>query len=192
MNEPRRSLACLLSALLLFSGAAQAHPGHAGGLGPGFAHPFSGLDHLLTIIVVGIWAAQLGGRARWVVPLGFVSMMTLGAALALGGILPPALDAGITLSLLVLGLLVAFARRMPSAVATALAAAFALFHGAAHGIELPYLADPRWYSLGFIIATLCLHGLGVALGAFAQRHLPIATRMAGAATAGAGVALLMT
>jgi len=189
MSDSRRILACLLC--VLSSSVAQAHPGHGGGLGSGFAHPFSGIDHLLAMIVIGIWAAQLGGRARWGVPLAFVSMMGLGAALALDGIVPPALDAGITVSLLVLGLAVAFALRVPSAVAAALAAAFALFHGAAHGVELPGLADPRWYVLGFLVATLCLHGLGVGLGTIAQRHLPIATRVAGAATAAAGFALLM-
>jgi urease accessory protein len=192
MRDLHRTLACLLFVLLLFSSAAQAHPGHTGGLGAGFAHPFSGFDHLLTMIVVGIWAAQLGGRARWGVPLAFVSMMMLGAALALDGIVLPAVDTGITLSLFVLGLVVASARRVPSAAAAALAAAFALFHGAAHGVELPGLADPRWYGVGFIVATLCLHGFGVFLGAFAQRHLPIATRMVGAATAVAGIALFMT
>lgn len=191
MPDSRRNLARLSMLLLLFSGAAQAHPGHTGGLGSGFAHPFSGFDHLLTMIVVGVWASQLGGRARWIVPLAFVSMMTFGAALALDGFVPPALDIGITVSLFVLGLAVAVAQRMPSAVAAALAASFALIHGAAHGVELPELADPQLYVAGFITATLCLHGLGIALGAFAQRHLPIATRLAGAATVIAGIALLM-
>ena len=118
-------------------------------------------------------------------------MMTVGAMLALNGIVAPALDAGIIVSLLVLGGIVAFAWRMPAAVAAALVAAFALFHGAAHGIELPELAEPRWYALGFIVATLCLHGLGVALGTGAQRHLLIATRLTGAATAVASIALLI-
>ena len=184
----------LFVALAGLSVNAYAHPGHAaqGGFLAGFAHPFSGADHLLAMFAVGVWAAQLGGRAQWAVPFAFVSMMAAGAALALAGpsILPGAVESGIAASLLVLGLLVWRAQRLPVAAALALVAVFALFHGAAHANELPASADPLRYAAGFLAATALLHGLGLAFGAAAQRRAPLLGRFGGAATAMVGIILL--
>jgi urease accessory protein len=181
-------------ALLFAATSAFGHPGHLqahAGFASGFAHPLGGLDHLLAMTVVGLWAAQLGGRAIWAVPLSFLGVMALGAALALNGIVPPVIEAGIASSLLLLGLLVAWAGRLPTIAAMALTGLFALFHGAAHGGELPAIANPVWYAVGFLSATALLHAAGIALGLVAQRRAPNLARIAGAATALAGVALLI-
>ncbi|TLY53400.1 MAG: HupE/UreJ family protein [Gammaproteobacteria bacterium] len=170
-----------------------AHPGHAdppGGFGAGFAHPLSGLDHLLAMVVIGIWAAQLGGRAVWAVPLSFLCVMALGATFALNGVAPFEIEAGIAASLLALGLLVISARRLPVASAATLTGLFALFHGAAHGSELPGLADPFGYTGGFLAATAMLHVFGVAIGVLMQRRAPALARITGAATAVAGAIFL--
>jgi urease accessory protein len=188
---------CLALAALLVAGSAAAHPGHGGvdGWAAGLVHPLSGADHLIAMVVIGIWAAQLGGRALWALPLSFLSMMTLGAALAIacGANLfaASAIESAIATSLLVLGLVVARAARMPVANAMALTASFALFHGIAHGVELPTLADPFRYGLGFVAATAMLHAGGVAIGLVMQRNAPVLARVSGAATAAAGVALLL-
>ena len=188
---------CLALAALLVAGNAAAHPGHSGvdGWAAGFEHPLSGADHLIAMVVIRIWAAQLGGRALWALPLSFLSMMTLGAALAIacGANLfaASAIESAIATSLLVLGLVVARAARMPVANAMALTASFALFHGLAHGVELPTLADPFRYGLGFVAATAMLHAGGVAIGLVMQRNAPVLARVSGAATAAAGVALLL-
>ena len=186
-------LACALSVL---AANVYAHPGHTayGGLLAGFAHPLSGVDHLLAMIAVGVWAAQLGGRALWAVPLAFVSVMALGAAAAMtahAGIAAGVIESGVAASLLALGLLVFRAQRLPLAAAVALVGVFAWFHGAAHGGELPETADPLDYAIGFLAATALLHGAGIVFGTLAQRHAPRLGRVGGAATAIAGIALLI-
>jgi len=151
-----------------------AHPGHAdppGGFGAGFAHPLS-------------------GRAVWAVPLSFLCVMALGATFALNGVAPFEIEAGIAASLLALGLLVISARRLPVASAATLTGLFALFHGAAHGSELPGLADPFGYTGGFLAATAMLHVFGVAIGVLMQRRAPALARITGAATAVAGAIFL--
>lgn len=173
-----------------------AHPGHTayGGLLAGLAHPLSGADHLLAMIAVGIWAAQLGGRALWAVPLAFASVMALGATAAMttpAVIAADTIESGVAASLLVLGLLVFRAQRLPLSAAVALVGVFAWFHGAAHGGELPETADPLRYAIGFLAATALLHGAGVAFGALAQRHAPRLGRAGGVATAITGAAVLM-
>lgn len=154
-----------LSALFL-AGTAQAHTfgAHGAGFAAGFAHPFIGLDHLLAMLAVGVWAAQLGGRAIWRVPLAFMAMMLLGSALALGSLPLPAVETGVASSILVLGLLIAVAARFPLVVSMLLVGAFALFHGHAHGQELPQAASASLYSLGFLLATGLLHATGAGLG----------------------------
>ena len=127
-------------------------------------HPLSGLDHLAAMIAVGLWAAMLGGRAVWAVPASFVGMMVAGAALGLSGIQLPAVELMIGLSVVALGLVAALQLRVPTPVAAVVVAAFALFHGAAHGAEMPGFADPLLYGLGFVLATSLLHGVGLALG----------------------------
>lgn len=186
VRNGRRAGAVLLG-LVLASGA-QAHPLHAGGsLFAGFAHPLLGPDHLLAMIAVGAWSAQLGGRARYALPLTFVSIMAVGAALAVNGVALPSVEAGIAASLLALGLLVAFAARLPLAAGMALVAAFALFHGHAHGAELPAMASAATFAAGFAVATALLHGAGIAFAQLARAH---AVRIAGAAVAITGVGLL--
>lgn len=193
----KRTWLCLLAAALAGSAAsAYAHPGHAmaySGLLAGFMHPFSGVDHLLAMFAVGVWAAQLGGRARWAVPLAFVAAMALGAALAMTDAIhvnANAIESGIAASLLVLGLLVFRAQRLPISAALGLVGTFALFHGAAHGSELPAFADPTRYAFGFLAATALLHGLGLGFGAIALHRAPLLGRLGGAAAAMAGAALL--
>ena len=164
---------------------ASAHVlGASGGLPAGFAHPFLGLDHVLAMLAVGLWAAQTGGRALWAVPLTFMAALAGGAWLGSGGVPLPAVEAGVAASVLTLGLLVALAVRLPLAAGMLLTGAFALLHGHAHGTELPAMASPLAYAGGFVAATALLHLTGVALGrVFSERGL----RFAGACVAALGV-----
>lgn len=160
----------ITAALALLPAVASAHPGHDGGhdltwdFAGGFAHPVFGLDHLLAMIAVGIWAAQLGGRARWLVPATFVGVMTLGAIFGLRGVVPTGMEQMIAASLLVFGIMIAMAKRIPLSAGLALTALFAAFHGFAHGSELPATSSGFSYGLGFVIATALLHAAGYGLG----------------------------
>jgi urease accessory protein len=185
-TNPSRTLA--LAALCLFAGTASAHTGAhtATGFAGGLAHPLLGLDHLLAMIAVGLWAAQQGGRARWAVPAAFVGAMALGGVLAWSGVTLPQVETAIAFSALVLGLLVATQQRWAVAPGMAIAAVFALFHGYAHGLEMPQGASPVPYGLGFMLATVFLHGAGI-VGSLAGRH---AMRLAGFGIAASGAALL--
>jgi urease accessory protein len=171
---------------------ANAHGVHesAGGFGAGLAHPFMGLDHVLAMLTVGLWAAQTGGRALWAVPATFVATMAAGSALALAGFALPHVEIVVALSVVTLGLLVAFAVRMPLPVGVALTGAFALFHGYAHGSELPALASPVTYAVGFLLATALLHLSGVASGLALDRVHIRRLRLAGACVSAAGVMLV--
>ena len=174
------------SLTLLFCAAptlAYAHPGDAGGLAHGLAHPFSGLDHLCAMVAVGLWAAQLGGRAAWVVPLSFVSAMALGGLLGVAAIALPLVEAGMLMSLLALGVLVAAAARLPLALSAAVVGVFALFHGYAHGAEMSPGASAYAYALGFLSASALLHLSGFAFGMAIRARL---LRFAGAAVAMTG------
>jgi urease accessory protein len=165
---------------------AEAHPGlHMHGFGDGLAHPLTGLDHLLAMVAVGFWAASLGGAARWLVPAAFVSVMTLGAFAGVSGLHLPAVDYAIAASVVVLGLLVAFEARVPTAAAAALVGVFALFHGFAHGVEAPSGQSFLLFGVGFVLATAALHGVGLGLGAL--RFGGALTRVSGFAVAAAGV-----
>ncbi len=161
---------------------------HDAGLIAGLLHPFSGLDHMLAMVAVGLWAAQQGGRALWVLPLSFVGAMAVGAMLGLGGIAFAGLEAGIALSVLALGALVILRRRMLLPLAAALTGLFALFHGIAHGQEMPLAASPLGYGFGMLAATALLHGVGVLAG-FKLRQLYLG--MAGAAISLAGLGMLV-
>ena len=179
------------AALMATPTLALAHPGHDhSGLLSGLAHPVLGLDHLLAMLAVGLWAAQHSGKARWALPLTFVAAMFAGGLLGFAGIGLPLMEAGIAGSVLAFGLLIAVAARLPLAFSTALTALLALTHGVAHGLELPALSSPAGYTAGFIAATAALHGAGYAL----VRLLPLAAapvvRVLGACTAAAGVWLL--
>lgn len=186
-------IAGILAALLL-AGTAQAHTigVYDAGFAAGLAHPFIGPDHLLAMVAVGLWAAQLGGRAIWCVPLTFMTMMVLGSALALGGLPLPAVETGITGSMLVLGLLIAVAARFPLAVSMLVVGAFALFHGHAHGQELPQAASALLYSLAFLIATGLLHATGAGLGMLLARGISANwERVTGGSIATAGLVLMV-
>ncbi|MCY1289580.1 HupE / UreJ protein [compost metagenome] len=178
-------------ALFLTPALAFAHPGHGdSGLVAGLAHPVFGLDHLLAMLAVGLWAAQQQGAARWALPCTFVGTMLVGGLLGFEGLEIPLMETGIAASVLALGLLVALAVRPPLALAVGLTALFALAHGVAHGLELPELSSPAGYALGFVAATAALHAAGYGLvRALPQAAAPL-VRLAGAASAGAGVWLL--
>lgn len=181
----------LATPLLLSPALAFAHAGHDhAGVLSGIAHPLLGIDHLLAMLAVGLWAAQQRGAARWALPLAFVATLLLGGLAGFAGFRLPLMETGIAGSLLALGLLVALAVRPPLAVAAGLTALFAISHGIAHGLELPPLASPWGYATGFVAATAALHGLGYLL----VRTLPQAAaplvRLAGAAAALGGAWLL--
>jgi urease accessory protein len=163
--------AILAAAGLVCSSTAVAHTGTglAGGFVPGFMHPFSGLDHLLAMICVGLWGAFLGPPLIQVLPIVFPAMMVGGAALGMLGVPLPPVQLGIALSVLVLGGCIALAIRAPVWAAALIVAAFAVFHGYAHGRELPSAADPIGYSAGFTLATGTLHVLGIGIGLLRDR-----------------------
>lgn len=165
----RRSL--YLLPFLMLPSVAQAHPGHgaATGLASGLAHPLLGLDHLCAMVAVGLWAAQRGGRALWAVPLAFVSAMTLGALAGTSGYAIPFAEQGIAASVLILGILIASAIRLPLAGSVILVGTFALFHGFAHGAEIPSTASGLAYGTGMVITTAGLHLSGIAAGLSAQK-----------------------
>lgn len=151
---------------------AEAHTfgSQGAGLMAGLTHPFVGLDHLLAMIAVGIWAGQLGGRAVWLIPLTFVSVMAAAATLASFGLLLPLVEPAITCSVLVLGLLIAGSVCLPTSVGALLVGLFAVFHGYAHGLELPQAASPILYGAGFVLATALLHGLGIGFALNSRQH----------------------
>jgi urease accessory protein len=154
------------SALLLWAPPGQAHveAGQAAGFLAGVAHPISGLDHVLAMIAVGLWGAQLGMPAVWMLPVTFPMIMALGGMLGLIGVPLPGVELGIAVSAILLGLAVMSELR-PSLTATvAVVGLFGIFHGHAHGTELPPGQSALLYSVGFVIATGVLHGVGVAVG----------------------------
>ena len=185
----------LFISLLLAPTLALAHPGHLEtGLAAGFAHPFSGLDHLLAMLTVGLWAGYLGGAARWQLPLTFVGVMLLGAGLGMAGFAVPWLETGIAASVLVLGLLLTLAAPLTAIARVSLVAVFALLHGIAHGAELPSTANAVGYLMAFATATALLHGLGLTFATGLATALPTrhsAIRWMGAAISVAGGALLL-
>jgi urease accessory protein len=193
-NRPLKLRGALLGALYLVPLSALAHPGAgaSSGFAAGFMHPFGGADHLLAMFAVGLWAAQQGGRALWAVPATFVAVMLLGAALGMisGPVPVPLVEAGILTSVLVLGVLIATACRLPVAAGALLVGIFALFHGHAHGAEMPLSAAGIVYSAGFAVATAALHVAGVAAGIGAQHvRLRMLARVAGGAIAVGGLYL---
>jgi len=170
---------------------AHLDPAEHGSLLAGFTHPLSGLDHILVMIAVGLWAAQIGGRALWVVPAAFVGTMAFGFALAIIGVHLPFVEPAILASVVALGLLVAMAVRMETAACAAVVGIFALFHGYAHGGELG-AAGALPFSAGFVVATALLHiaGIGLGLGIGRLSSGRIISRMIGGLTAFAGLALI--
>ena len=178
-------------ALLLIPAVAFAHPGHGdSGWMAGVSHPISGIDHLLAMVAVGLWAAQQQGTARWALPCTFVGTMLVGGVLGFEGLELPALESGIAASVLALGLAVALAVRPPLSLAMAATALFALFHGVAHGLELPEMSSPWAYAAGFVVATATLHALGYAVVRVLPQAAAPLVRVAGVASAATGVWLL--
>lgn len=159
--------AASLLLLLLVSAPALAHSDAAslqGGFMSGFMHPISGLDHVVAMVAVGLWGAYLGMPAIWLLPVVFPLVMALGGALGVAGVPIPYIETGIALSGVILGLAVLFALRPPIWIAAILVGIFAIFHGYAHGAELPNAANPLIYSIGFVVGTGLLHLAGIAIG----------------------------
>lgn len=187
-----RSWGLALCIVVLTPVVAFAHidASHTSGLSAGFSHPFTGIDHLLAMVAIGLWAAQMGGRALWVVPSSFAGVMLIGAAFGMAGIAMPFVEQGILVSLLVLGVAIATALRLPVAVSAAVAGVFALFHGHAHGTEKLLEFGGLAYAAGFMIATVLLHASGVALGfAIDKLDIRVLMRVAGVAIAASGIYL---
>jgi urease accessory protein len=159
-------IASLTCVLLCISSVAYGHEGAgiAGGFVSGFAHPILGWDHVAAMVAVGLWGAFLGSPAIWILPVVFPLVMAFGGALGVMGIPIPSIETGIAVSAIVLGAMVAFAIRPPLWVAAILVGVFAIFHGHAHGTELPSAANPLAYSAGFVISTGMLHLSGIAFG----------------------------
>ena len=174
------------------SDAALAHTGleHAVSFASGFKHPWTGLDHMLAMLAVGLWAGLNGGRALWAWPVAFVGVMVAGGALGIAGVSIPMVEPGILASVIVLGLLVLTAARLPVALGAALVAVFALLHGHAHGAELPAQAAAASYAAGFALATALLHAIGLGVAYLCRSDSGrLIVRGAGALVAVAGVAL---
>jgi urease accessory protein len=183
----------ILPLLLLAASPALAHTGVGviGGFQSGFQHPIFGIDHLLAMVAVGIWGAQLGSPAIWALPIAFPLIMTGGGLLALAGVGLPMVETTIAASVVVLGALIAIAARLPIWLAVVVVAIFALSHGHAHGTELPAAADPIAYSLGFVVATGMLHAIGIVIGLLIRwPHGALALRVGGGAICAAGLWLL--
>lgn len=178
--------------LLLVATATLAHTGaEAGGFVSGFGHPVRGLDHVVAMVAVGLWGAFLGAPAIWLLPVVFPLVMALGGALGVIGVPLPGVETAIALSGVVLGLLVAFAVRAPIWVAATVVGVFAVFHGHAHGTELPDAANPFAYGIGFVGATGLLHLSGIGLGFLAgSRGGRAVVRGVGGLIAAAGAVFL--
>ena len=161
-----RLIAGLAMLASLSATCASAHEVDAAGAGfvTGFLHPILGWDHVAAMVAVGLWGAFLGAPAIWVLPVAFPLVMAAGGALAIAGVPVPAVELGIAVSALVIGLMVALAQKPPLWTAALIVGFFALFHGHAHGAEMPTAANPMAYAVGFVIGTGLLHLGGVALG----------------------------
>ncbi len=178
--------------MLLASCPAFAHSGSgSGGFLGGFLHPMFGPDHVLAMVAVGLWGAFLGSPAIWLLPVMFPLVMAGGGVMGILGVPLPGVEAGIAISAIVLGSMVALAARPPLWVAAVLVGAFAIFHGHAHGVELPPGADAVAFSVGFVVATGLLHLAGIAFGQLARWPAGrLTVRAAGGVIALAGVAFL--
>jgi urease accessory protein len=184
----------LLALALLWPGIAFAHVDGAvaGGFASGLLHPVTGLDHVVAMVAVGLWGTQLGAPAIWALPVTFPLVMAFGGMLGLLGVGLPGVEIGIALSAVALGTLVLVEARPPWWLGAVVVGAFAIFHGHAHGTELPDGATGLVYSVGFVIATGCLHAIGIAIGLIHRWQAGrLAIRAGGGAVAAAGVAFLL-
>lgn len=182
-----------VAAAFAYAGQVEAHTFGAEGAGmmAGIVHPFGGLDHLLAMLGVGIWAAQLGGSGTWRLPLVFVGVMSFSALLAAYGPAWPMLEAAIALSVLVLGGLILSAARLPVGLGALMVGVLAIGHGYAHGLEIPEADSALLYGAGFVISTASLHLIGILFGLVA-RHNCWLSRVGGFAIAVTGVYLTAT
>jgi urease accessory protein len=192
--RPSSATRVLAAASLAALGApafAHVQSGQAAGFVTGFLHPVSGLDHVLAMVAVGLWGAQLGAPAIWLLPITFPIVMALGGFFGLLGVPLPGVEVGIAASAMLLGAAVMTERRPPLYAAAALVGFFAVFHGHAHGTELPPGQSALLYSLGFVMATGCLHAIGIAIGAVHRwRTGRIVLRIAGGGVGLAGLFFL--
>lgn len=162
---PRTLLRLAIAFLALTPAVASAHPGdESAGLVHGFMHPLGGFDHIIAMVAVGLLAARLGGRALWLVPASFVAAMTVAGFAGSTGVALPYMETGIAVSVVVLGAVAVFGMAMPVAAAMGLVGFFAVFHGYAHGLEMPDTVSGLAYGAGFVAATAMLHGVGIGLG----------------------------
>jgi urease accessory protein len=166
-----RSILALAFMAAGWAGSALGHglQGEAGGFLTGLLHPLSGADHVLAMVAVGMWGAQLGAPAIWVLPVAFPLVMAMGGMLGLLGVPIPGVEYGIAASAIVLGAAVAFEVRPALVIAALVVGCFAIFHGHAHGTELPPGQSALLYSMGFVIATGCLHAVGIGIGTVHRR-----------------------
>jgi urease accessory protein len=166
LRRPLAASTVLAAALTLLATPALAHTGQgvAGGFTTGFMHPITGPDHVVAMVAVGMWGAFLGAPAIWLLPIVFPLVMAFGGVLGVVGVPMPGVEIGIALSAIGLGLVVAFAARPPLWIAAMLVGAFAIFHGYAHGAELPQATNAIAYSIGFVLATGLLHLCGISFG----------------------------
>ena len=192
--ERRRAALCLVLLCLIVPRVALAHAAGAeagAGFSAGFLHPISGIDHVLAMFAIGLWGSQLGMPGIWVLPVAFPLVMAFGGALGIAGVPLPGTEIGIALSVITLGSVIALNLRPPLQVALGIAAFFAIFHGHAHGAELPHQASAIAYSAGFVLATGFIHLSGIGVGTVI--HLPrgpVVVRAGGCVIAAAGVYLL--
>ena len=187
----RAAVVALLTLFTVSSAAAHTGEGLAGGFGGGFVHPLLGPDHIAAMLAVGLWGTFLGAPALWLLPVAFPLVMAMGGVLGILGVPLPGIEIGIAVSAVVLGLMVALAAKPHIAVAAILVGAFAIFHGHAHGTELPAGANALAYALGFVVATGLLHLAGIGFGLLAQYPGGrVAVRAAGGAIAFAGLIFL--
>lgn len=190
----KQSISKFASLLLLLPSAAFAHTGvgDTTGFMHGLSHPIGGADHFLAMVAVGLWAAQIGGRALWAVPSTFVVVMILGGILGFSGVTIPFIEQGILVSVLILGVLIAGAFKLPLTYSVLIIGVFAIFHGHAHGAEMPATALAASYIVGFAVATAALHLMGIALGMLMQKtNLQMVNRFAGGAIALSGIYLTL-
>ncbi|WP_404925926.1 HupE/UreJ family protein [Mesorhizobium sp. ORM16] len=184
-----------LSAILLMAAAMPAYAhvgaGTTSSFAAGFMHPLSGLDHMTVMVAVGLWAAQKGGKAMWAWPAAFVGVMLAGGALGMLHVPLPFVEPGILASVVALGLFVALAVDLPVTAGVAIIGAFALFHGHAHGTEVPENAAGLEYMAGFAVATALLHAAGIAAGLGLGRRFRVLVRAAGAACTAIGLGLVL-
>lgn len=189
MSTPRVWAWAGAAIALVLNGPAAAHTGTglAGGFVSGFEHPLTGFDHLLAMVCVGLWGAFLGRPLIYALPVVFPVVMVFGAALGMFAVGLPSVEIGVAASVLVLGVCIAMSLRAPVWVACVIVGAFAIFHGYAHGRELPSAADPIGYSAGFVLATGMLHVVGIGIGFLNERPGGLAfTRALGAVIGAVG------